>query len=91
MVEYENDDAARVLSEIATKVLADPEARRAFVNDPIGTLRRAGIDPESVPDPVLKTLTGLSFDELGVVARVNESLVDAGLVSQKGEVVRFVF
>ncbi len=90
MVQSENGDAARLLSEIASRVLADPERRRAFVDDPAGTLRRAGIDADAVPDAVLKTLTALSFDELGVVARVNESLVDAGLVSEHGEV-RFVF
>jgi hypothetical protein len=84
MTQSEYGGAPRVVTDIATRVLADPQTRRAFADDPTGTLQRAGIDPEAVPGRLLETLTSLSFDELGVVARMNESLVDVGFTSESG-------
>ena len=84
MTQSEFGGAARVVTDIARKVLADPEMRRTFADDPRATLQRAGIDAEAVPDRLLETLTGLSYDELGVVARMNETLVDIGFTSESG-------
>jgi hypothetical protein len=59
-------------------MIADPEMRRAFVADPSGTLERAGVNAEYVPQPLLESITSLGEEELELLARVCEDLIEAG-------------
>jgi hypothetical protein len=58
------------------KILRDPEQRKRFKNDPDGTL---GNEKKAIDEGVLTTLQSLTVDELGVLARVNDSLDAAGV------------
>jgi hypothetical protein len=55
-------------------LLAQPDARRSFLDDPEGTMRRYGVDPSDVPPALVDTLKSLSLEELEVISRVNTTL-----------------
>jgi hypothetical protein len=55
-------------------LLAEPDARRSFLDDPEGTMERYGVDPSGVPPALVDTLRSLSLEELEVVSRVNIAL-----------------
>jgi hypothetical protein len=67
------------VSRLATEVLARPTTRRSFATDPLGTLERAGIDAHEIPEGVLDTLSDMSYEELGIVGSVTQSLIDSGI------------
>jgi hypothetical protein len=76
-VDYDVDVLA--LSRLATEVLARPSTRRSFATDPLGTLERAGIDAQAIPERVPDTLADMSYEELGIVGSVAQSLKDSGI------------
>jgi hypothetical protein len=67
------------VSRLATEVLVRPTMRRSFATDPLGTLERAGIEATAIPQGVLDTLADMSYEELGIVGSVAQSLVDSGI------------
>ena len=77
----EPDDAVE-LSKLSD-LLADPDQRRLFSEDPDAALESAGIDQEGIPAEFLDALKELDYDELGLLSRINRRLVDAGLVGDR--------
>ena len=65
------------VSKLATEVLARPTTRRSFATDPLGTLERAGIAADEIPPQVLDTLSDMSYEELGIVGSVAQSLIES--------------
>ena len=61
------------------EVISEPGQRKAFADDPEKTLTDAGIDVGRLPDEVRSTLFNLSYEELGIISRVKESLDQAGV------------
>lgn len=59
------DQLARVLD-----VVARPALRRAFLANPMATLEQNGVNREIVPMGLIDVLAGMTFEELGVVARL---------------------
>jgi hypothetical protein len=51
--------------------LARPSVRKAFQNDPLGALERAGVDVSRVQPELVDLFADLSPEELEVVARVS--------------------
>jgi hypothetical protein len=85
-VGQDHDDRAGVhaISMIAVSVLGDAAMRKSFSADPLGTLERAGIDYGTVPKEFLDVLADMSYEELTVVSRVVESMIDLGISIQIG-------
>jgi len=84
---YEGQDGGAMveaISQIATRVLAETAMRKSFAADPMGTLERAGIDPDSVPEEVLDVLADMSYEELTVVSRLSDSMIGAGISIHSG-------
>ena len=77
------EEAAAELKKLAD-VIADPGERKAFAEDPDGTLDRIDVNPDVIPDEVLSTLKGLSHEELQALTRLNSSLVASGLSTEAG-------
>jgi len=71
-----------VVSELAkmAEVLRESGTRNSFMEDPKGALERAGVNTAAIPSSVLDTLSGMTDEELGVVVRFNDALVNAGVV-----------
>jgi hypothetical protein len=60
-------------------LLRDPEQRKQFWLDPAKALSNVGVRPDDIPESVRNTLHDLSYEELRVLARVNQSLDEAGV------------
>ncbi len=60
-------------------VLADPEQRKRFADDPEETLNTAKVSIADIPSPVLDVLKGLSQEELELLGRLQTTLVENGL------------
>jgi hypothetical protein len=69
-------------------MLRHADQRKEFWLNPQQALGKIGVDPNDIPEGVRKTLHDLSYEELRVLARVNESL-DAAQVPphDQGEMV----
>ncbi len=82
MAEIGPDERPAVVAELAKviQIIADPDQRRTFAGDASGTLEVAGVNLQALPKEVIDTLTGLSYEELGLLSRVCESFAGAGLV-----------
>jgi hypothetical protein len=89
--QYDGSKAAEAISTIASKVLASAALRKSFAADPLGTLERAGIDIRAIPERILDTLAELSYEELGVVARVNQTLIESGIAAEPVGEPRIIF
>jgi hypothetical protein len=69
-------------------LLRDPKGRKEFWLDPQKALRRVGVHHGEIPEPVQKVLQDLSYEELRVLGRVNDSLDEAGVPRElKGDMV----
>jgi hypothetical protein len=91
MVQLSPEPSPEAMAAVArlSTIIADPEMRRAFVTDPSGTLERAGVNAEYIPQRLLETLMSLGEDELEVLARMCEDLTESGFyveVSGNGRV-----
>jgi hypothetical protein len=60
-------------------LITDPHVRREFDKDPLGTLERHGVNVAALPEAVRDFLADLSFEELRLLAHMQETLVDSGL------------
>ncbi len=56
------------------EVISDANRRKKFAADPSKALADEGINPAGIPAGVLNTLSGLSAEELRLLADVNASL-----------------
>jgi hypothetical protein len=72
------------VARLHSEVLADTAKRQSFADDSMGALAEAGIAADDIPAKLLETLSGLSFEELSVVARVNEALMEEGFSGRPG-------
>ncbi len=59
------DQLARILD-----VITRPALRRAFLANPMGTLERHGVNLDDVPTGFIDVLADMTYEELGVVARL---------------------
>jgi hypothetical protein len=64
--------------------LQSSEFRRAFSADTEGALASVRIDVAQVPRELLDALTPLSYDELTMLARLNEKLSDSSPITGVG-------
>lgn len=60
--------------------LRNPVSRRRFHEDPEGTMRDAGTDPDDVPPEVWWTLTHMTLMELAAIAELGVALAEDGLL-----------
>jgi hypothetical protein len=81
---HDGQAGVEAISQIALNVLAKTAVRKSFAADPIGTLQGAGIDPSSVPEEFLNVLADMSYEELTVVSRVTDSMIDDGISIRTG-------
>ena len=65
---------------ILDDLIRDPQSRLRFHEDPYGTLRNAGADPDDVPSEVWQVLTQMTLDELGAIADLGVALAEDGLL-----------
>jgi hypothetical protein len=61
-----NDDAIAKLAEILSK----GATRKSFANDPEGTLRDRGVNPDDLPAEIYEVLSDLGDIELRAIARL---------------------
>lgn len=72
-------EAADQLAKVA-EVLRDENMRRGFASDPRATLQQGGVDPDRLPSGAVDMLAGLSPQEVGLLMRLNDRMMKAGLV-----------
>jgi hypothetical protein len=85
-MQSEGDPAAvEALATFANRI-SEQRVRRDFDNDPLGTLEGIGVDVGALPDEVRDFLTDLTYEELRLLARMQQKMVDSGLYvkSQQG-------
>jgi hypothetical protein len=79
----QTDPAERsaLVAELAkvAEIIGDPDQRKALAGDTERTLETAGVNLSVIPGEVVDTLAGMSFEELGLLSRIGESLAGAGL------------
>ena len=78
----EREELAAEFAKVA-RVVRRPALRKSFIVDPVGTLEREGVNLRVIPEHVVDTLAELSYDELGLVSRFNDTLVRSGLAVGK--------
>jgi hypothetical protein len=61
-------------------VIDRPALRRSFLADPEGTLKQNGVDLGIFPEDLVDILADLSYEVLGIVARLNDFGCAHGLV-----------
>jgi hypothetical protein len=76
-------DALKELASIAN-LITNTRVRRDFDHDPLGTLEREGVNVDALPDPVRNFLADLSYEELRLLAHMQETMVAAGLYVETG-------
>jgi hypothetical protein len=81
-----NEEAASAMCRLAAEVITHPERRQAFAKDPYETAKAAGVDIDALPEAVVHTLSGLSGEELRLLAELNETLTREGLYLQIDDV-----
>jgi hypothetical protein len=74
-----DDDARNEFARFAN-LITDPQVRREFDKDPLGTLELRGVNISALPEPVRDFLSDLSFEELRLLAQLQETLVESGLL-----------
>ena len=70
-----------VVGELAkfANMITDPHARREFDRDPRGTLAKHDVDVDSLPQSVRDFITNLSFEELRMLAQMQQTMVAENL------------
>lgn len=71
-------DALNELARFAN-LITDTRVRRDFDNDPLATLEREGVNVAALPDAVRDFLADLSYEELRLLARMQETMVASAL------------
>lgn len=68
-------EARRRALALVAKVISDPEKRRAFANDPEGTLAaELGPDAKALPPKVRAFFSDLTYEELRVLAQLQKTM-----------------
>lgn len=82
----EGDPAAARTRAVAliAKVISDPEKRRAFADDPNGTMdAELGDDAKALPPKVRRFFSELTYEELRVLSQLQETMKgQAGLYEE---------
>jgi hypothetical protein len=73
-----DSDARNEFTKFAN-LITDPHVRREFDKDPLGTLELHGVNVPALPEEVRDFLADLSFEELRLLAHMQETLVGSGL------------
>jgi hypothetical protein len=73
------NELADELAKVA-EVIRREDVRDSLAADARGTLQSEGVDVDKLPSNVVDVLSGMSPQELDLVARMNDALVEAGLV-----------
>jgi hypothetical protein len=68
--------------EKVMKVISEADSRDKFRSDPQKTLRDAGVREGPGLDELVKTLRGMSKEELAAVSKVNSTMVNLGLTEE---------
>jgi hypothetical protein len=76
--------ATSALTDLVDNVLSNPSLRKEFREDPFGFASKQGIDVGGIPERVVKTLAGLSVDELRLLTELNSVFKEEGLEVQTG-------
>lgn len=76
-------DALNELARFAD-LITDRDVRRAFDSDPIGTLKDRGVNVDALPPAVLEFFADLSYEELRLLARLQETMVASRLSVETG-------
>jgi hypothetical protein len=58
-------------------MLATPEGRRSFSNDPMSAMTNAGIQADQIPEDLRDTLVSLTPQEWDAIDRVKDALTKA--------------
>lgn len=77
----QSDPALNEFAKFANAI-GDPQVRRAFDKDPLGTLKDQGVNVGALPQSVVDFLTDLSYEELRMLANLQQTMVDADLKVQ---------
>jgi hypothetical protein len=75
--------AAEKAQAVFIEAIADPDRRRALAEDPEETFKEAGVKFSDLPGRLRSLLKDLSYEELRVLYRFNDTLVKANLVEQR--------
>jgi hypothetical protein len=75
--------AAEKAYAVFNEAIADPDRRRALAEDPEGTFKEAGVKFSDLPGRLRSLLKDLSYEELRVLYRYNDTLVKANLMDER--------
>lgn len=64
------------------KIISDPATRETFRNDPKPAARDAGVMEGPDLERLIEVLASMSDEELHVIARVNDMMVEMGLTEE---------
>jgi hypothetical protein len=78
----EGSAAAGKAQEIFTEAIADPYRRRALANHPEEAFEEAGVNFNALPSQLQALLKDLSYEELRLLSRVQDTLDRAGLIER---------
>jgi hypothetical protein len=76
--------ATSALTQLVDSVLSEPCRREQFRKDPYAVAKELGIDVDGIPERVVKTLAGLSVDELRLLTELNSVFKQEGLEVETG-------
>jgi hypothetical protein len=75
---------AAALTQLVDSILSDPSLRPQFRKDPVALAAEKGIDLNGIPDRIVKTLAGLSEDELRLLTELNTVFKEEGMAVKTG-------
>ncbi len=76
--EQGNSEGLDQLAKFAN-LIVDPVVRREYDKHPLKTLAEHGVDVDALPAPVRDFLLDLTYEELRVLAHMQETMVTQGL------------
>jgi hypothetical protein len=68
---------------IFIEAIRDPHRRRQLAEHPQETFEEAGVDFDELPAELQQLLRDLSYEELRLLARMNDTLEASGLIEQR--------
>ena len=75
---------AGALTQLVDSILSDPSLRAQFRKDPVALANEKGINLDGIPDRIVKTLAGLSEDELRLLTELNTVFKEEGMAVKTG-------
>jgi DNA-binding MarR family transcriptional regulator len=76
-------DVAEQAHAVFTEAIRDPHRRRQLAEHPQETFEEAGVDFDQLPADLQQLLKDLSYEELRLLARMNDTLEASGLIEQR--------